>query len=139
MKLARKIYEYDIYVRGITREEVRSKLEVLDSLSPLCELQEIQVETEPPTELVQSPLLLVLKKMFNVPACTSLRSVIDNSSGQIQRLRFSYVLRAILAYILHDKVFLVEEQGQFWKTWGECLYTCKLFYNSLRMEVLTKG
>ena len=32
------------------------------SLSRLCELQEIQVETEPPMELVQSPLLLVLKK-----------------------------------------------------------------------------
>jgi hypothetical protein len=134
--LARNISAYDHFVRGITsKAEVRNKLEVLDGIAPLSELPEIRLEMELPGKFwhKSTPLLLALKSMFNVPAHTSLRSGISFSSGQIRRLNFSYVLRAILAYILHQEVFSVEGNGPIWKTIERCLNAGELFTISCRM------
>jgi hypothetical protein len=135
LMLARNISTYDLFVRGITsKTEVRSKLEVLDGIAPLSELPEIKKEMELPGKFwhQSTPLLLALKSMFNIPAHTSLRNGISFSSGQIRRLSFSYVLRAVLAYILHQEVLSVEENGPIWKTIERCLNAGELFKISFR-------
>lgn len=122
--LARNISAYDYFVRGIhSKPEVRNKLEVLDGIAPLSDLPDIRMEMELPEKFgPQSTILLpVLKSMFSVPLDRSLRSVICLSSDQIRRMNFSYVLRAILAYILHQEIFSVEENALFWRTIERCL------------------
>ncbi len=128
--LARNISAYDNFVRGVTSKlEVRNKLELLDGVTPLSELQEIRQEMEAPGRfLYQSPpLLLVLKSMFNVSEHTSLRNGLSLSSGQIRRLKFSYVLRGTLAYILQQEIFSVEENSHDWTTLERCLNEGEFF------------
>jgi hypothetical protein len=129
LMLARNISAYDHLVRGITsKDEVRSKLEVLDAIAPLSELPDIRREMEPQGKFWQqsTPLLRALKGMLDVPAHTSLRIGMSPSSGQIRRLNFSYVLRATLAYIIYQEIFSVEENGPLWQTVERCLNTGKL-------------
>jgi hypothetical protein len=107
---------------------VRSKLEVLDAIAPLSELPDIRREMEPQGKFWQqsTPLLQALKGMLDVPAHTSLRRGMSLSTGQIRRLNFSYVLRATLAYIIHQEIFSVEENGPLWQTVERCLNAGKL-------------
>jgi len=133
LQLATSISDYDIFVRGITsKAEVRNRLKCLDGIAPLSELPEINAESEPPEKFAhQSMLLLVLKSMFKVPTHTSFCSVIILSDDQMRRLDFSYVLRAVLSYLLHQKVFSVEENGSMWRTFEKCLNTGKLVHKFL--------
>jgi hypothetical protein len=141
LRLATKISDYDRFVRGITSgDAVRSKLEALDNIRPLHKLQETKLEIEHPEESgQQSKLLPALRRMFKAPMYANLRSVIDQSSVQVRRLSFSFVLRALLAYVLHQEIFSVEEQASSWRTMEKCLNAGKSFFHSLQMNILTKG
>jgi hypothetical protein len=128
LKLAGNITAYDNFVRGISsREEIRSKLEFFDGIT-LSDIQNGIAEIDPPEKFGQpSPLVMVLRDMFNVPPHLSLRSRLSSFPGQIRRLRFSYVLRAFLAYLVYQEIFLVEDSGPFWRVMEKCLYDGKPF------------
>jgi hypothetical protein len=133
--LTTNISAYDDFVRGVTSKmEVRNKLEVLDAIRPLSELPDIKQEVEPPGKFLHqsTPLLQAWKGMFNIPAERSVRSGISLSSSQIRRLNFSYVLRATLAYILHQEVFSVEQNGPLWEAVERCLTASKSLMNPSR-------
>lgn len=134
LQLATKITDYDNFVRGIgPKAEVRNKLRCLDGIAPLSDLEEISAESDPPEEFGhQSMLLAVLKSMFKVPIHSSLDSVISLSGVRIQQLKFSYVLRATLAYLIHQKVLSAEERGSEWRIFKEFLNTGKSITVSCR-------
>jgi hypothetical protein len=114
VNFAKKISEFDLDVRGIaSSKDVRDELSFLDDITPFSVLQEIVEESESPEEYDDpSRLLQLLKNMFKVPIYTSLDSAITD---QIRQLKFPYVLRATLAYLIHLKIFSAQGRRSEWK------------------------